>query len=309
VISIVIVNWNSGSLLENCIRSLLQYAEGCEIVVVDNASKDSSLQFLEEINSDLSILRNQQNVGYAAGNNIGWRFCQGDIILFLNPDTECFPESIQRLEQNLQTDSSVWAVGGRLVNPAEKPRLSYDARAFPSIGSVAAEMLFLDEIWPSNPWSGAIAVENTTLAIDVDQPPAACLMVTRTALEFIGGFDEDFGLAWFEDVDFCKRIYDRGGRIQYQPRARFLHHGAQSLTHLSRQEFLEIFHTNQIRYFKKHHGLKKAAQVRRCILSGLILRSALSFVYPLAPNMSRGTAVRAFWNAARYVSQLSEVEL
>jgi N-acetylglucosaminyl-diphospho-decaprenol L-rhamnosyltransferase len=309
VISIIIVNWNSGSFLESCIRSLLLYAEGYEIVVVDNASEDSSLQFLEEIDSNLSILRNQQNVGYAAGNNIGWRFCRGDAILFLNPDTECFPESIQRLEQSLQTDRSVWAVGGRLLNPAEKSRSFYDAHAFPTIGSVAAEMLFLDEIWPSNPWSSAISTENKTLAIDVDQPAAACLMVTRTALESIGGFDEDFSPAWFEDVDLCKRIHDRGGRIQFQPRARFLHHGAQSLTHLSRQEFLEIFHTNQIRYFKKHHGLKKAAQVRRWILSGLVLRSALSFAYPLAPKMSRGTSAKTFWKAARYVSRLSEVEL
>ena len=86
MISIVIVNWNSGSLLEGCIRSLLQHAEESEIVIVDNGSEDSSLNFLEEIDSDLKIIRNSQNVGYAAGNNIGWRACNGDMVLFLNPD-------------------------------------------------------------------------------------------------------------------------------------------------------------------------------------------------------------------------------
>lgn len=309
MISIVIVNWNSGSLLENCIRSLLQYAKACEIVIVDNASKDSSLDFAREIDNDLSVLRNSQNVGFAAGNNLGWRASKGDVILFLNPDTECFPESIPCMEQTLQADSAVWAVGGRLAGPAEKSRSSYGAHAFPSIGSVAAEMTFLDEIWPSNPWSGTISTDNTTLAIDVDQPAAACLMVTRSALESIGGFDEDFSPAWFEDVDLCKQIHDRGGRILYQPRARFLHHGGHSLIRLSRHEFLEIFHTNQIRYFKKHHGLKTAAQVRKWILTGLILRSVLSLVYPMAPDLSREASARTFWNAARYVSRLSEVEL
>ncbi len=309
MISIVIVNWNSGSLLESCIRSLLQYAEGCEIVIVDNASKDSSLHFVKGLDGDLSILRNDQNLGFAAGNNQGWRACKGDRILFLNPDTECFSESISCLEQTLQADGTVWAVAGKLVNPAEKSQSRYDAHAFPSIGSVAAEMLFLHEIWPSNPWSGAINTDSTTSAIDVDQPAAACLMVTRAALVSLGGFDEDFSPAWFEDVDLCRRIRGRGGRIQYQPRARFLHHGGQSLTQLSRQEFLEIFHTNQIRYFKKHHGLKAAAQAKKWILAGLILRSALSLVYPLVSGMSRPASIRVFWEAARRISRLNEVEL
>ena len=305
----MIVNWNSGPLLERCIRSLLQYAEGCEIVIVDNGSEDSSLHFVEEIDEGLSILRNSRNLGFAAGNNLGWRACQGDPILFLNPDTECFPESIPSLEQTIRTDRAVWAVGGRLVRPKEKSRPSYRARSFPNIGSVAAEMLFLDEIWPSHPWSGRMGSDNITLAIDVDQPAAACLMVTRTALESIGGFDENFSPAWFEDVDLCRRIRDRGGRIQYQPRARFLHHGGHSLSQLSRREFLEIIHTNRIRYFKKHHGVKAAARVKRWILSGLTLRSALSLVYPLIPKMSRVNSARIFWQAARHISQLSETEL
>lgn len=309
MISIVIVNWNSGSFLEGCIRSLLQYARGCQIVIVDNASEDSSLNFAEGMDSDLAILRNARNVGFAAGNNLGWRACSGEVILFLNPDTECLPESIHCLKQTLQTDSAVWAVGGRLVTPAGKSQLHYTANSFPSIGSVASEMMLLDKIWPSNPWSRAMPMDDASFAIDVDQPAAACLMVTRTALEATGGFDEDFSPAWFEDVDLCRRIHNRGGRIQYQPDARFLHHGGHSLAHLSRQDFLEIFHTNQIRYFKKHHGHKPAAKVRRWILTGLILRSALSLVYPLAPNMARGASARMFRNAARHISRLRMVEL
>jgi len=308
MISIVIVNWNSGSLLESCIRSLLEHARECEIIIVDNASEDSSLNFMEGIDS-VKVLRNNQNVGFAAGNNIGWRASRGDVILFLNPDTECFQESIPCLNQTLDADSDVWAVGGRLVTPAGKFQPLYNAHTFPSTGSVAAEMLLLDEIWPSNPWSTAIRNDSAARAIDVAQPAAACLMLKRPALESIGGFDESFFPAWFEDVDLCRRIHDRGGRIQYQPGARFLHHGGHSLAQISRQEFLEIFHTNQIRYFKKHHGRKTAAQVRRWILSGLVLRSVLSLTYPIAPGMTRGSSARAFWNAAKHISRLREVEL
>jgi N-acetylglucosaminyl-diphospho-decaprenol L-rhamnosyltransferase len=309
VISIVIVNWNSGSLLESCIRSLLKHAVGCETVIVDNASTDSSLKFAADIRGNIAILCNDRNVGFAAGNNLGWNACKGDMILFLNPDTECLPESIRCLEQTLKTDKAVWAVGGKLIDPSGKPQDQYSARSFPSVSSVAAEMMLLDEIWPSNPWSRTTRTGEISMAMDVDQPAAACLMAKRAALEAVGGFDEDFRPAWFEDVDLCRRIRDRGGRIQYQPRALFLHHGGHSTAVLSRQDFLEIFHTNQIRYFRKHHGLGAATRVKRWILCGLMLRRTLSYVYPLVPGRSRSASARIFRNAARNISLQPENKL
>jgi GT2 family glycosyltransferase len=169
-------------------------------------------------------------------------------------------------------------------------------------------MLLIDAIWPANPWSRPNRTLNPAGAVDVDQPAAACLMVARTALESIGGFDEEFRPAWFEDVDLCRRIRNRGGRIQYQPGARFLHHGGYSLRHLSRQDFLEIFHANQIRYFRKHHGRRTALCVRRLILLGLFLRSALSWVHSPVPHMSRAASARMFWNTARHILRLREAE-
>jgi N-acetylglucosaminyl-diphospho-decaprenol L-rhamnosyltransferase len=309
VISIVIVNWNSGSLLESCLRSLLRFAEGCEIVVVDNASDDTSLHFAREVGDGISILCNDRNLGFAAGNNRGWRASRGDKILFLNPDTECFPESVNCLEQTLAADRMVWAVGGKLVGPNGKPQSHFNVRRFPNSGSVAAEMLLLDKIWPSNPWSCLISQGDIKLAVDVEQPAAACLMVTRSCMESVGGFDENFRPAWFEDVDLCRRIWHQGGRIQYQPNARFLHHGGHSLEHLSRQDFLEIYHTNQIRYFKKHHGLKTVSRVKRLIVLGLILRGALSLVWSPIRGVSPADSAKLHWNAARRISLLREFVL
>jgi GT2 family glycosyltransferase len=308
VISIVIVNWNSGRLLQNCVQSLLKNALGCQLILVDNASTDSSMHFAAALGADHLILRNDRNVGLAAGNNLGWRAGKGDPVLFLNPDTECLPGSIDFLNQTLTHDAGVWAAGGHLVGPSGKPQSWFNVRPFPSIGTVAAEMLFIDDIWPANPWSRLKRAANRGQAVDVEQPAAACLMVTRRALESIGGFDEHFRPAWFEDVDLCRRIRNQGGRIQYQPKARFLHHGGYSLGHLPRQEFLQIFHTNQIRYFRKHHGPFAASCVKRLILSGLFLRSALSLVVSLAPRMSRGASSRMFYNAARHLLRSSEAE-
>src|SRR5512139_2753450 len=89
--SVVIVNWNSGRFLENCVRSLLQNAPECEIIIVDNASADSSVHFADELEAEIVIHRNSRNAGFAAASNLGWRVSKGSRVLFLNPDTQCFP--------------------------------------------------------------------------------------------------------------------------------------------------------------------------------------------------------------------------
>ncbi len=309
MVSIVIVNWNSGKLLENCVRSLLRNAAGCQIIVVDNASTDSSLLFLEQMQGGPAIIRNSQNIGFAAGSNLGWRAGKGSHILFLNPDTECFPGSVDRLEQTLIADKEVWAAGGQLVSPSGSPQTKFNVRAFPSIARVAAEMLLIEEIWSSIHWFRPNCETDSACEADVDQPAAACLMVSKAALEIVGGFDEEFRPAWFEDVDLCRRIRNHGGRIRYQPAARFLHHGGYSLAHLAPQNFLEYFHRNQIRYFRKHYGARSASRVKRLIVTGLLIRSALSIGYPLAPHVSRRVSAKSFWNAARLISKLNETDL
>jgi N-acetylglucosaminyl-diphospho-decaprenol L-rhamnosyltransferase len=308
MISIVIVNWNSGGLLKNCIQSLLRNAEGYEILVVDNASSDSSLDFLQEFNERPAILRNERNIGFAAANNLGWRTSKGDAVLFLNPDTECFPESVSCLEKTLAADAGVWAVAGQLIGTDGKPQSEFNVRAFPSLGSLAAEMLLVDKIRKLNPWAHAHGAQEKS-AVDVDQPAAACLMVARTALESLGGFDEDFYPAWFEDVDLCRRIRDRHGRIRYQPAARFLHHGGYSAVNMSRRNFLEVFHRNRILYFRKHHGIRAARRAKQWILSGLLLRSALALARSPAPGMSRKDSSKAFLYVARRIARLREAEL
>src|SRR5262249_21783013 len=121
LISIVIVNWNSGRLLERCVESLLRGPRVYEIIVVDNASADPSLDFLGRMSYPLTLLRNAENTGFAAGNNRGWRFSRGEHVLFLNPDTESTPGAVEKLESLLVEDRSIWAAGGKLVRPDRVP--------------------------------------------------------------------------------------------------------------------------------------------------------------------------------------------
>jgi N-acetylglucosaminyl-diphospho-decaprenol L-rhamnosyltransferase len=298
MISVVVVNWNSGELLERCVRSLLEHAGDCEIVVVDNASVDGSMVFLNSLPRVISIC-NATNAGFAAACNAGWRRSAGEFVLFLNPDTRALRGSTGQLAEALQPPQ-VWAAGGMLVDADGTPQENFNLRRFPTVRSVAADMLFVEEVWPRNPWSRNYRISEITSVSDVEQPAAACLMVRRSALECAGGFDENFTPAWFEDVDLCKRIHDRGGRIVFQPAARFVHHGGFSLDRLGTLQFLQYYGSNRIRYFSKHHGRIAARQVARLVMSGMFLRSLVSLIIPLAPGCSGLAAAKIFWRAGRY---------
>ena len=308
MISIVIVNWNTGLLLERCVLSLLEHAADCEIIIVDNASEDFSVDFTRKLGDPVTVFRSAENLGFAAGSNRGWRQSTGEQVLFLNPDTESGPGSVHRLAKVLMEDRTIWAVGGKLVGKSGRPQAGFNVRAFPSVKSVASEMLLLDELWPGNPWTRHYRMSDWDheAAQDVDQPAAACLLVQRAALEFLNGFDENFRPAWFEDVDFCRRIWASGGRIFYEPAAQFVHLGGSSLKHLAKEEFLKFFHTNQLRYFRKHHSEREAERVRKLICAGLYLRAALSLVRPVIRGSTRGSSARTFWRTARYFAGLRE---
>ncbi len=310
MIAAVVVNWNSGALLERCIRSLQENAPGCEIILVDNASKDSSLGFLERLESPPLLLRNAGNAGFAAAGNQGWRASRADNILFLNPDAEAMTGGAEALARRLGAEPEVWGAGGRLLTAGNNRTVERSVRSFPTVGAVAAEMLLMDEIWPRNPWTRRYRMtewDHNSLR-DVDQPAAACLMVKRAALETLDGFDESFWPAWFEDVDLCKRIRDAGGRIVFEPSAVFRHSGGVSLNSLTPEEFMRPYYRNMIRYFCKHHGPAQAGHVRRCVLAGLYLRGFVSaFGIPCGPGRSPASP-SACWRVARAIAGWSGSE-
>lgn len=308
-ISVVIVNWNSGPLLQSCVSSLLRHAPDCQLVVVDNASLDSSAAYLDALKAPVALIRNRINAGFAAGCNTGWKNCDGNHILFLNPDAETLAGSVQSLARVLAEAPDIWAAGGQLLSNAWQPQDEYAARAFPTLASVRADMFFLDEIWPENPWTKRYRVppKRGQFPHVVDQPPAACLMVRRSALESLNGFDERFHPAWFEDVDLCKRIRDGGGRILLVPTARFLHQGGSSLKSLGKEMFLEYFHKNQVRYFAKHHGAETARSIRRVIVTGMCLRACVSLLHPLLDQSTRVDSARVFWNVARRIAASGDI--
>ena len=208
--SAIIVTYNSGRTIGACLEALA--AEPCEIIVVDNASGDDTVERVEEFVAwhPARVIANAENVGFAAGVNQGAREAEGDVLLILNPDAIAEPGAVAALLRCLD-ETGAAAAGGALIDEQGQPARGFAFRRIATLRPLAYEALLVNQLWPGN----SVNREYRCLGADysqqqdVEQPAGACLAVTRTMWDKLGGFDEQFFPVWFEDVDFCKRLRDR----------------------------------------------------------------------------------------------------
>jgi len=179
----------------------------------------------------------------------------------------------------LESDG-VGAAGGILLRESGEADRGFTVRRFPTPLFMAAEILLLNRVWPSNPWNRAYRCLDLDYAKrqEVDQPAGACLAVKRDAWESIGGFDEGFFPVWFEDADFCRRLRTQGWKILYCPEAVFVHSGGHSVNQLSLHDRQLFWYQNLLRYFRKHSSRAAVAGLRACIALGMALRSLAALV-------------------------------
>jgi len=277
-VSVIIVNWNAAQLLDACLSSLR--GEAAEVVVVDNASADGSADMVVQNHPDVRVLRQARNTGFAGGVNAGAEAATGGHLLFLNPDAEAAPGAVSRLSRFLDEHPDAAAVAGRLVDADGQPQHGWNVRRLPTLSNLVSELLLVDRIWPLNPWRRRWLSLDVDAAVhaEVEQPAAACLMVRRTAFERVGGFDDRYFPAWFEDVDFCRRLRSAGGRIWYCPDAVFRHRGGVARDRLGRTAFAQAWHRNLERFVRAHHGGGALLLVKGATVVGMTLRIAACIV-------------------------------
>lgn len=274
-VDIVLVSWNDRDHLARCLRSLAGADAG--LVVVDNASRDGSPDMVAREFPRVTLVRCAENTGFAGGVNRGVAASRSPFVLLLNTDTEIPPPAVERLVRTLAAHEDAGAVAGLLVDATNRPQSGFTVRRFPTVALLLVDLLLVDELWPSNPVTRRYRYADLRLdgetPVEVDQPAAACLMVRRTAFDAIGGFDERFTPAWFEDVDFCRRLRAAGWRILLEPRARVIHDGGVAKRALGPEAFSRIWYRNLTRYVRKHHGVVGRAAVRIALSIGLPLRA------------------------------------
>ena len=269
--TIAIVNWNSGDLLRTCIDSLLATTKGAEIIVIDNASTDNSLDSAGHLRNRVDFICNNVNRGFAGAINQAFQAATSAYMLILNPDITVLPGAVQLLEEFLNAHPRAAAVGGYVGE-------RYPPRRFPTPGALILENLGAGSFRLGQGYEGTLqhTSKGHTLgqsdALPVDQPAAAALMIRRGAYDEVGGFDERFFPAWYEDVDFCCRIKKKGWEIFFLPAAEFVHGGGYSAAVLGSERFLDAYYQNQVRYAQKHFGRISTIAIRISVAAGAIAR-------------------------------------
>jgi GT2 family glycosyltransferase len=252
-VDIVTVNYNTGVLLTECVRSA--FAAGARnVVVVDNASEDGSIELLEaKVRSPgLTIIRNARNLGYSTACNIGLRNCAAADVMFLNPDALLTAQALASMRQALHSASDVAMAGGVLRN-LDGSEQAGGRRALPTPGSAfinAFRLSFLTKKIPHfvadfNQHGEPLPGVNTP----VEAISGACMLVKRVAMADIGDWDENYFLHC-EDLDLCMRFKQRNWSILFVPDASIVH--SKGVSSQRRPIFVEWHkHRGMLRFYKK----------------------------------------------------------
>lgn len=280
-VSVLIVTWNSGAWVERCLEALPAAFDGLpyEVIVHDNASSDDTVRFARAAaDSRTTVLVSEVNRGFAGGLNQALRQAEGRHVLILNPDCEPAPGSLRALVEYLDRTPDASGAVPLLVDESGVPQRRFQLRRLPTLGGLAAEILLLDRVIPRNRFTSRYRYGDLdiTRVHPIEQPAAAAILMRRSVVTEVGPFDERFSPAWFEDVDYSRRLALAGHSIRLVPEARAKHRGGASLEHVPFNEFLRVWYRNLFRYSGKWFSPAEVETLRWTIIAGMMLRAAAS---------------------------------
>lgn len=216
----VVVNYNAGPALLDCVATL-EGGDPDEVVVVDNASSDGSVETLRRAHPDVVVIPSGANLGYARAANRGIAATSAPVVAVLNPDTRLRPGAAKALLARFDAEADLGAVGPQLLNPDGTVYPS--ARLVPSlVDAVGHGLLWF--LWPDNPFTRRYrqADADRDQPRDVDWVSGAAVWLRRSAVDAVGGWDERYFM-YVEDVDLCWRLREAGWRVAYEPGAAVEH--------------------------------------------------------------------------------------
>ncbi len=237
-LSIIIVNWNGGEFLRRSVESVVTFPPSIEyeVVVIDNASADDSVALLRASElahrlagkGRLRIVESLENRGFGQANNQAFALTDAPFLFLLNPDAEVTPNSIDNLIATVRSGAGVGAAGPKLLNADGSLQTSV-WRNPPAAWEILLSQMKLYSLLPRR-FRGELLLGghwNHDSQRSVPMLSGAALLVRRTVIEEVGGFDERFHM-YGEDNEWCLRMIRAGWQLVFQPNAVVLHHGAQS---------------------------------------------------------------------------------
>jgi hypothetical protein len=262
-LSIVIPSWNTVDLLRECLRTIAESEKPTtEVIVIDNASEDNSAAMVQAEFPIVRLTRNAVNEGFAKGSNAGIRQATGDYVLLHNADTEVHPNALAQMVTFLDDNPGYGAAAPKLVN--KDGSTQGGCMAFPRLRTAVFFGTPLERWMPNSAELQRYFLRDWDHEDDrdIEQPPAACLMVRRSVLDEIGHFDEQLWL-FFNDVDLSLRLSQAGYKTRFLADAKVMHHVGASTSQFQGMH-LE-WQKNRLHYYRKHHGKLAGMWVKLCV--------------------------------------------
>jgi GT2 family glycosyltransferase len=238
--SVIVLSWNGMAYLEDCLDAVVEQSyPDLQIVVVDNASNDGSASFVERRYPEVRLIRNDRNLGFAAGNNVGLRAADGELLVLLNQDAVVQPHWLGELADSF-ADAKVGVAGCKILRP--------DGRTIEHAGGYFTWPLGLafhhgDGETDQGQYDELRKVEYVT---------AAAMAIRRSTLQHVGLLDEGFYPGYFEDLDYCRRARESGYDVVCVPGARVVHEGSSSFSRTVQGKPYAVFR-GRFRYILKHY--------------------------------------------------------
>jgi GT2 family glycosyltransferase/glycosyltransferase involved in cell wall biosynthesis/uncharacterized protein (DUF3084 family) len=239
-VSVIILTFNNLDLTRACLDSVLERSDypNLEVIVVDNASSDGTSAYLEDFarrHPDVRVVLNRENLGFAAGNNVGLSIATGDYLVVLNNDTVVTQGWVMTLLRHFQNDPSLGIVGPVTNNIGNEARIE---TRYQSIAEMPGEAL-------------RYTLANMGKTYPMRTVAFFCVMFPRSVYELCGPICEDYGLGFFEDDDYCRRVESIGKRVVCAEDVFIHHHLSASFNKLKDSERQELFRQNKEVYEKK----------------------------------------------------------
>jgi GT2 family glycosyltransferase len=281
-ISIVIVGWNAKHYLELCLNSLYEAPprRSVAVLVVDNASSDGSSEMIKTQFPQVQLIRSEENLGFAKGNNLGIRQCKGRYIALINPDVIVFPGCLDALADFLDQNPKVGNVGPRVLNP--DMTLQSTCRRSPTLWNNFCSATGLASKFKNSKFFAGEHMfyfpHDRTLPVDVI---VGCFsMIRREAFDEVGLLDENLFM-YGDDVDWCRRAWKAGWQVVFFPGARAIHDRGK-ITAPYPVRFAVAQQRSVLHYWRKHHGLWGEMGIRGLMLFHHIARYSFALVTGLA---------------------------
>jgi len=294
-VSIIIVNYNSFKLLENCLSSLYSQTKDINItvIVIDNNSTDGNIEDIISRFKNIILIKNSSNKGFGAANNQGLKVAAGKYVLFLNNDTIILENTIKKVSEFAESINDPVIVGCKLLN--RDKTLQHSVYDFPTLLNVFTSNFFLYLLFPRSRYFNKYHLMNRKISkiTEVDVVTGAFLFASKEKIEELGGFDERF-FFYNEETDLCYRFKNSGGKIFYFPDSSVIHlKGGTANKNFSiryRSEFIAT-----IKFYQKHFRGIKLILALIFHYFGMLIRIPVFFLAGML-TLNRVLILRSYYN-------------